>query len=62
MPVLIENNPNLFYTTEEVAKLLRINEVTVRRWIKDGILKAKKLSTGYQISGQALFKAYNREN
>lgn len=62
MPVLIEDNPHLFYSTEEVAELLQINEVTVRRWIKDGTLKAKKLTTGYQISGRALFKAYNRDN
>lgn len=62
MPVIIEDNPNLFYTVDEAAKLLNVNEVTVRRWIKDGILKATKMSTGYKISSRALFRAYNRES
>lgn len=30
-------------TVQEVARVLRVDEATVRRWIKDGALEAVKL-------------------
>jgi excisionase family DNA binding protein len=35
-----------FYTKQEVAKLLRVHERTVARWIDSGQLKGYKLGKG----------------
>jgi excisionase family DNA binding protein len=35
-----------FYTRKEVAKLLRVHERTVDRWIQSGAMKGYKLGTG----------------
>lgn len=35
-----------FYTRKEVAKLLRVHERTVDRWIQGGALKGYKLGAG----------------
>jgi excisionase family DNA binding protein len=44
-----------FYTTEEIATLLKVNPETVRRWVRSGDLKAVKLGGKYnRISQQAL--------
>jgi excisionase family DNA binding protein len=42
-----------FFTTEEVADKLRVNKVTVQRWIRSGKLPAVNLggSSGYRIRG-----------
>ena len=37
-------------TVEEVAKLLRVGEKTVRRWINSGDLIAIDVGRGYRIS------------
>lgn len=33
-----------YYTTEEVAELLKVNVESVRRWVRDGKLGSVKLS------------------
>lgn len=38
------------YSTEEVAKLLGVDVQTVRRWCREGTLKAAKLGRHYRIS------------
>jgi excisionase family DNA binding protein len=38
-----EQKTNDFLTVQEVASRLRVNEATVRRWIKNGSLAAIKL-------------------
>ena len=38
-----------YRTVKEVAALLRVNEVTVRRWIKDGELRAIEIGKGWRI-------------
>ena len=35
-----------FYTKQEVAKLLRVHERTIARWIDTGQMKAYKLGKG----------------
>jgi len=39
-----------FYTTRQIAKLLDLKTVTIRRWIQKGQLKAYKLGKGIRIS------------
>ena len=37
------------YTTEQVAKLLQVSVITIRRYIKSGKLKASKIGKDYRI-------------
>ena len=39
-----------YYTTEEIAKLLNVAVLTVRRWILSGKLSAYKIGRSYRIS------------
>lgn len=34
------------YTVKELAKICRVDDYTVRRWIKDGVVKAGKIGNG----------------
>ncbi len=45
---------NRFFSTEEVAERLRVDEQTVRRWIKHGKLEAFKIGRAWRISPAAL--------
>lgn len=38
-----------YRTVREIADLLQVNEVTVRRWIKDGELRAIDIGKGWRI-------------
>jgi excisionase family DNA binding protein len=51
-------------TVSEVARTLRVDDTTVRRWIKQGILKAISLPhkgkrVGYRIDRDTLNKVIN---
>jgi excisionase family DNA binding protein len=38
-----------FYLVEELAEKLRVNKMTIYRWIKAGKLAAAKVGKGYRI-------------
>ncbi|MCZ0811411.1 MAG: helix-turn-helix domain-containing protein [Pseudomonadota bacterium] len=38
-----------YQTVKDVAELLKVSEVTVRRWIKDGELRAIDIGKGWRI-------------
>ena len=42
------------YTVLELSKLLDVTEVTLRRYIKEGKIHAKKIGGAYHISEDAL--------
>jgi excisionase family DNA binding protein len=42
------------YTVLELSKLLDVTEVTLRRYINEGKLKAKKIGGAYHVSEEAL--------
>jgi excisionase family DNA binding protein len=46
----------LFYTTSEVAKQLRVSHLTIYRYIKAGRLSAYKIGRDFRISHSALSK------
>jgi excisionase family DNA binding protein len=48
------------YTIEEVREMLSFNEVTIRRAIKSGELKAMKTGRGYRISKMDLEAYYQK--
>lgn len=43
-----------YQTVKEVADRLKVNEATVRRWIKDGDLRAIDIGKGWRISDSDL--------
>ncbi len=45
--------PQTYYTTDEVADLLKVNRESVRRWVRDNKLKAVKLSGKFIRISQA---------
>lgn len=43
-----------FYTVEEVAKILKVNPMTVYRRVKEGKLKVYKVGRVFRISEESL--------
>jgi excisionase family DNA binding protein len=40
----MDTQPQNYYTTDEVAEMLKVTSDSVRRWIRNGKLKSIKLS------------------
>lgn len=49
-----------YQTVREVADLLKVSEVTVRRWIRDGELRAIDIGKGWRIGSDDLDKFLDR--
>ena len=45
-----------YYKTGDVAKMLKFDVTTIRRWIKSGKLESTKLGRGYIISESSIKK------
>jgi excisionase family DNA binding protein len=43
-----------YYNVEESAKILRVTKITIRRWCKSGLLKAKKMGKKWLIPEEEL--------
>lgn len=43
-----------YFTPEEIAKKLKLNPVTVQRWLRDGKLKGAKLGKQWRVKGSDL--------
>ena len=56
---MIEIAGKKYYTTGETAKLLQMNERTIREWVKAGKLKATKPGRSYFISEEAISELIN---
>lgn len=52
MPVRVEDMT--IYTVKELSDILGITQVTIREYIKQGKLKAKKIAGVWRITGDAL--------
>ena len=46
--------PNQIYTTEEAQEYLRVSNSTIKRLLKNGILRANKVGGRYKILGSEL--------
>lgn len=51
-----EINPNEVYTTQEAQKLLKISNSTIKRLIKQGLLRTNKVGKQYRILGHELLR------
>lgn len=49
------------YTTNEVQKLLKISESTVKRLLKNGILRANKVGGQYRVLGKEILRLISPE-
>lgn len=45
---------NEFYTLQEVADLLKVQYLTIFRWVKGGKLSAYKFGKQYRVSAETL--------
>jgi len=43
---------NQFYTTKEIAELLKVHPRTIERWISQGKLTAIRLEKGYRVTAE----------
>jgi len=46
--------PNQIYTTEEAQKYLKVSNSTIKRLLKNGILRANKVGGRYKILGSEM--------
>lgn len=53
---MVEIRPNEVYTTQEVQVLLKISNSTMKRLLKNGLIKANKIGKQYRILGHELLK------
>ena len=40
---------NMYYKVREVSKILRVKPVTIRKWCKSGLIKAKKMGNYVRV-------------
>lgn len=60
---MTDSNNNLYYTTKEVAEMLKVHNESVRRWIRQGDLPAVKLGGKYiRISSNDLQEFINLQH
>jgi len=51
---MAEINPKEVYTTEEAQKFLKVSNSTIKRLLKNGIIKAYKVGKQYRIWGSEI--------
>jgi len=50
------------YKSKEVAEILKVKPVTIRRWCKSGMLKARKIGKSWYIPEEELILFKNENN
>ena len=48
--------PNEIYNSKEARGFLKISESTIKRWLKQGIIRANKIGGRYKIIGSELLR------
>lgn len=56
-----EINPWEVYTTHETQKLLKVSNSTIKRMLKNGLLKANKIGKQYRILGHEILRMVSPE-
>ena len=56
-----EIKANAIYTTDEARDFLRVSESTIKRLLKNGILRANKVGRQYRILGKELLRIVSPE-
>ncbi|MCK4968783.1 MAG: helix-turn-helix domain-containing protein [Candidatus Aenigmarchaeota archaeon] len=56
-----EIKPNEVYTTEETRKYLKISESTIKRHLKNRVIRAAKIGNQYRILGKEILRLISPE-
>ena len=56
-----EIKENAVYTTEETQELLKISNSTIKRMLKNGLIKANKVGGQYRIMGKEILRLVSPE-
>ena len=56
-----EIKPDEVYTTKESQDFLRVSNSTIKRFLKNGILKANKVGGRYRVLGRELLRLVSPE-
>jgi len=56
-----EIKPTKIYTTEEAKEYLKVSDSTIKRFLKQRILKANKVGGRYKILGKELLRLVSPE-
>lgn len=56
-----EIKPNAIYTTNETQKILKISNSTIKRMLKNGLIKANKVGGQYRILGKEILRLVSPE-
>lgn len=56
-----EIKANAIYTTDEARNFLKISESTIKRLLKNGILRANKVGRQYRIMGKEILRLISPE-
>ena len=56
-----EIKANAVYTTDETQKLLKVNNSTIKRMLKNGLIKANKVGGQYRILGREILRLVSPE-
>ena len=56
-----EIKPNAIYTTDETEAMLKISNSTMKRLLKNGILRANKVGKQYRILGKEILRLISPE-
>ena len=54
-------DPNEIYTTGETQKILKVSSSTLKRFLKNGLIRANKVGGQYRIWGHEILKAISPE-
>ena len=58
---MVEIKPDQVYTTEETREFLRVSERTIKRMLKNGIIRANKVGGRYRILGREILRLVSPE-
>ncbi|MCL5666501.1 MAG: helix-turn-helix domain-containing protein [Patescibacteria group bacterium] len=58
---MAEIKPNEVYTTEETQELLKVSNSTIKRMLKNGLLRANKVGKQYRIMGHEILRLVSPE-
>lgn len=56
-----ELKENAIYTTDEVRSLLKVSKSTIKRLLKQGILRANKVGGQYRVMGKEILRLISPE-
>lgn len=51
---MVELSGKKYYTVNETAEILNVSAQTIRRWIREGQLKAARLGRAYMVSEKSI--------